>query len=295
VLFRVTPRRAQVNRGKWSAALDLSEIRGGADHNTSEAPLTYPEASVVDLYTPEVDALPSGRHVLVVEDDDQARALLEGVLSSRGDTVTAVRTAEDGLDRMRVDAFDLVIADHGLPGRSGLWMLQRASEQGLMQDAVAVIITGQDSLDGAVAYPVVTKPFDIDVFIREADDLLATRPSTGRQSQKGRSTAVARNAGRIQRTDAHRIELVLYVSSLSVGSIRALEAVRDVISRTRDGEIKFSVCDLAKQPQRAADDRITYTPTLLKLSPGPRTWIVGQLQDPTILVDLLEEHGIRVD
>jgi KaiB domain len=36
---------------------------------------------------------------------------------------------------------------------------------------------------------------------------------------------------------------------------------------------------------------VVFTPTLVKRGPGPRTWIVGNLDQPELLVDVLEVSG----
>ena len=39
-------------------------------------------------------------------------------------------------------------------------------------------------------------------------------------------------------------------------------------------------------------DLILYTPTLVKRGPGPRPWIVGNLDQDEFLIDLLELSGV---
>jgi hypothetical protein len=37
-----------------------------------------------------------------------------------------------------------------------------------------------------------------------------------------------------------------------------------------------------------AADSIAFTPTLVKRSPGPRTYILGHITNPDVLIELLE-------
>lgn len=55
--------------------------------------------------------LPASRAVLVVEDDPDARHLLELMLVRRGHDVIAVGSAEVGLDLLRRRTFDVVLTD----------------------------------------------------------------------------------------------------------------------------------------------------------------------------------------
>jgi two-component system cell cycle sensor histidine kinase/response regulator CckA len=61
----------------------------------------------------------SAPHVLLVEDDDEIRALLIDVLNSHGLRVTPVGSAEEALVADEDDGFDLLLTDVGLPGASG--------------------------------------------------------------------------------------------------------------------------------------------------------------------------------
>jgi two-component system, OmpR family, phosphate regulon response regulator OmpR len=59
-------------------------------------------------------------HILVVDDDERLRALLQKYLSQHGFRVTSARGAEDARALMKSMAFDLLIVDVMMPGESGL-------------------------------------------------------------------------------------------------------------------------------------------------------------------------------
>jgi PAS domain S-box-containing protein len=61
-------------------------------------------------------------HILCVDDDDVMRLAAEGVLQALGYLVTSFADAGQALDAVRTapHAFDLVVADHNMPGMSGL-------------------------------------------------------------------------------------------------------------------------------------------------------------------------------
>ena len=56
--------------------------------------------------------------------------------------------------------------------------------------------------------------------------------------------------------------------------------------------IAFTICDVANDPQGAEEDSIVFTPTLVKRGPGPRTWLIGNLDQPDLLIDLLDVSGV---
>ncbi len=59
-------------------------------------------------------------HLLVVDDDQRLRALLQKYLSSNGFRVSAAADAEEARNLMKSMAFDLLILDVMMPGESGL-------------------------------------------------------------------------------------------------------------------------------------------------------------------------------
>lgn len=86
--------------------------------------------------------------VLVVEDNPVARQVLSAMLGRLGARVTGVGTAEEGLDVINRQHFDLVVCDLGLPGRlSGYDLARQARQQGKLRCPL-VALTG----DAAVAH-----------------------------------------------------------------------------------------------------------------------------------------------
>jgi two-component system phosphate regulon response regulator OmpR len=63
-------------------------------------------------------------HLLVVDDDERLRALLQRYLSSNGYRVTAAPGAADARALMKSMEFDLLILDVMMPGESGLELTQ---------------------------------------------------------------------------------------------------------------------------------------------------------------------------
>jgi two-component system response regulator GlrR len=58
--------------------------------------------------------------------------------------------------------------------------------------------------------------------------------------------------------------------------------------------VDFKVIDLAEgRPASAEEDHILLTPTLVQRNPLPRTWVVGDLEDTTLVEDLLEHSRVE--
>ena len=106
------------------------------------------------------------RRILVVEDDDAMRTLLEDVLAGAGYEVVAVADGFDALQVFAAVAVDVVVTDMVMPGMRGQELLAevRARDPGVP----VVILTAFGSIDSAVdamragAFHYLAKPFKMD-------------------------------------------------------------------------------------------------------------------------------------
>ena len=76
--------------------------------------------------TREQDVLKAlvGVHVLIVDGDPEARALLESVLIYCGAFVASSPSAREGVDHVRRKPTDVVLADVTLPDEEGYWLVR---------------------------------------------------------------------------------------------------------------------------------------------------------------------------
>ena len=88
------------------------------------------------------------------------------------------------------------------------------------------------------------------------------------------------------------VELVLYVSPHSLACARAQRVMDDILRRYDGRQIAFRVCDTTTDPAAAARDRIIFTPTLIKRSPPPNVWVLGDLTKADVVTDLLHMCGV---
>ena len=101
--------------------------------------------------------------VLVVDDEEIMREVLETLLAAEGHRVDLAKTGEEGLEAYGRRAFDVVLLDVSMPGIGGL----RALEEFLKMDpeAVIVMITAYATFDTAIAawergaFGCIRKPF----------------------------------------------------------------------------------------------------------------------------------------
>lgn len=101
--------------------------------------------------------------VLIVDDEEIMREVLETLLTSEGYRVDLAKTGEEGLEAYGRRAYDTVLLDVSMPGIGGL----RALEEFLKMDseAAVVMITAYATFDTAIAawergaYGCIRKPF----------------------------------------------------------------------------------------------------------------------------------------
>jgi DNA-binding NtrC family response regulator len=109
--------------------------------------------------------------VLVVDDEEIMREVLETLLTNEGYRVDLAKTGEEGLEAYGRRAYDVVLLDVSMPGIGGL----RALEEFLKMDsdAVIVMITAYATFDTAIAawergaFGCIRKPFQNEQIIAQ--------------------------------------------------------------------------------------------------------------------------------
>jgi len=104
-------------------------------------------------------------HVLVVEDHARVAENVRRRFTKEGFRVTTTASGDEGCAWACTDAFDIVVLDLTLPGRSGSEILGAMRSRGIRTPVL--VLTAQDSLNGRVrglnagADDYLTKPFEM--------------------------------------------------------------------------------------------------------------------------------------
>ena len=104
----------------------------------------------------------AGLHILIIEDDRDARDILSMVLEYFGGLVTAVKTADEGLQCLRNVIPDVVVADIQLPDHDAPWLIREARGRGFGVPFVAISAADfdPDALSDAGFESYLRKPID---------------------------------------------------------------------------------------------------------------------------------------
>jgi two-component system nitrogen regulation response regulator GlnG len=117
--------------------------------------------------------------ILIADDEDGLRWVLEKGFRGAGYQVTAVKDGTAALAEAQAQPFDLILLDVRMPGLDGLALLKEIRER--RADAQVVIMTAHGTMETAIqamqqgAYDYLAKPFDLDEALLLAERALAAR------------------------------------------------------------------------------------------------------------------------
>ena len=109
-------------------------------------------------------------NVLVIDDEEIMREVLESLLSPEGYRVDLAKTGEEGLARMNDRAYDAMLLDVSMPGIGGLRTLEEILK--VDREAVVIMITAYATFDTAIAawqlgaFNCIRKPFENEQILR---------------------------------------------------------------------------------------------------------------------------------
>src|SRR5262249_40352423 len=103
--------------------------------------------------------------ILVVDDEEDLRKAIVDILTLDGFEVEQAGSAEEAADKLSQTAYDVLITDHNLPGKTGVELL----EESLINypEIIGIILTGHGTIETAVtamkkgAYNYLAKPFKL--------------------------------------------------------------------------------------------------------------------------------------
>lgn len=113
-----------------------------------------------------MDVLEEQVRILVVDDEEIVRDMLQDTLSKTGYKVQTARDGLDAISQIENEPFEIIITDLKMPGMNGAELLERILK--LNPDICVLIITAYATVESAVnamkvgAYDYICKPFELD-------------------------------------------------------------------------------------------------------------------------------------
>ena len=174
--------------------------------------------------------------------------MLSTLLDMAGFGVVACDSAEAGLYALREKDFDLVLTDYALPRHSGTWLLQHAEAEGLLADTPSLIVTAHPDVDDerrVRGHPEAIRP-------RRSGCACPSSGGSRARPSRARLSPVPKDGNHGDATGGggggacpEPIELVLYVSSSSAKTEKALESIREVLARFKAPRVTLTVHPLS--------------------------------------------------
>jgi CheY-like chemotaxis protein len=181
---------------------------------------------------------PAPLNVLVVEDDDDARDLIESAVSHMDNCrIALAATGEGALQHLRREVYDLIVTDIGLPDISGIEMLDLAIAEGRLSGCAVIVVSGNVHLSARVlarGWCFLPKPVDVE---RLRDALRSAR------------AALAGSTAR-PRAFEHRISGYDFVRAMLLGGYRITGTTGGYTILVKDGT------ELWVPQQDALDDEV---------------------------------------
>ena len=140
------------------------------------------------------------QNILVVEDNENTRRLLETILRSSGYQVTLAPDAEEGLRVLEGDvAVDLVLLDLFLPGADGVQFLRLRAEMEPDRQPPVIVVSATEDLDTLRpqlrelgAKLALRKPFDVQELLNGVKEHATKRTARATATTASASAKAAR-------------------------------------------------------------------------------------------------------
>jgi circadian clock protein KaiB len=87
------------------------------------------------------------------------------------------------------------------------------------------------------------------------------------------------------------IIFTVYVAGSSPHSLNALANLRAFCSKHFEGAAQIEIVDILEEPRRGLADGVVLTPSVVRVSPGPRLVLVGNLGDKRRLEAALTQNA----
>jgi CheY-like chemotaxis protein len=146
---------------------------------------TQVDGTLVAAVVPSMPQTLDGVHLLLVEDDMDARDVMKLVMEYQGALVVAVEDAKSALSIMTTIRPDVLVTDINMPEHDGVWLIEQARERGCLGTVPILAVTALDlaphqiETSGFSAY--LRKPVDPNTLCTTVQALARRRPPPGSQ------------------------------------------------------------------------------------------------------------------
>ncbi len=92
----------------------------------------------------------------------------------------------------------------------------------------------------------------------------------------------------MENTATERYEFILFISGMSVKSVRAIENLKSICNQNFNNNFDIKIIDINTEPEKASEYQVFAIPTLIKKNPLPVRTILGDLSDKQKILRILD-------
>lgn len=208
---------------------------------------------------------------MLVEDDGDLRAALAELLSRKGCAVREASTVEAARVALSEAAVDVVLSDYELGTETASGLLAEAPS-----GVHLICLTGHTHPELPAGVRLLRKPVEIDELL----GVVAEGITKGEPVKEATGAPVA-------------LRVALYLDSRSPMGARARRRFYETLARFSPDGAEVIEIDVRAGPPPEGVPLPKFLPSVCRLEPGPRLWLVGDLADVEPLEALLESGGVE--
>ncbi|HKY04798.1 MAG TPA: response regulator, partial [Blastocatellia bacterium] len=256
-----------------------------------------------------IDDINRQARILIIDDEPGILSVLASLLDEAYECRT-VTSADEALEYLREESYDLVLSDIMMPGMSGLELLQEITR--LTSDTVVILISGNLNIQSAVeamrrgAFDYVTKPFnlsDVETAVARALRHHALLKANRRYEQH-LEELVGQRTTELSRANSRLNNTLEKLRDTNMATLRALATAleaRDVETRGHSGRVVANSLRLGIQLGLSDSELMVVeqgallhdigkigVPDSILLKPGPLT------PDEWVQMRRHVDHGVQI-
>jgi DNA-binding response OmpR family regulator len=214
--------------------------------------------------------------VLLVDDDEGVRTMMNLTLNAKGFDVVAAATVTEALKLIATESFDVLITDLHMPNPSGGFTVVSAMRHS-QPDALTLLVSGYPDVQSAMsailleADEIIVKPFETGRLVDLLRDKLLTRKPAVRTQKERVAAILHRCTSEIVEGWLAKVKKSKELNSVSLGDQERTgylaKLIEDLIMRLRapntPGEESDSICSAAAVAHGKMRRSQGYTPAML--------------------------------